>query len=308
MSKVRNLRHNQYKNWVIPSDFQDSSYPAESALVTRLRGGTFEYFVPYPFSYSEDAAYNYCLAFLVESIELLPLKVDLAFDSVWRAFESFYKDQVNAGRGLNLPDEAQALAVRLDNQSEHNANLDRLLSIIPAQSCEYLAKRIFQHWQSTQWNEQRLWNRLASPPGHRPAVADFLTRVAKKYNAPTFADGDRRKAAMLIRLALSGAQVQVEGATILLPRSERISFLINALLYTYRNDRFHGNMQPPFKSSISTLKTYAHAHYCFLWAHFLFLFLTTIGPPVLAQHRLIAANISHNIGAFSNLYGSHIQR
>jgi hypothetical protein len=306
MSKIRVERHNHYKNWLLEETLPESPYPAEAAMVKRLRSKPSKLFWPYPFPYTENDDYHYHLAFLVEAVELLPLKIDLSFDAVWRAFESFYKNHVIAPKDFKLGQEAPDLAAKIDSQAEYGVFLDDLLKDIPVQSCEFLVERILAQWQLPNSDYQLIWNRLNNPPNRHINVTDLLTRMAAKYSAPSLTIGDQRKAAMLLRLALLGAEVELSRTKVKLPRAERISFLINALLYTFRNDRFHGNMQPPFKSSLGTLQTYAHAQYCFIFGHFLFLFSTTQSKPPFADHQLLAANGSQNLTAFRDLYGSHL--
>jgi hypothetical protein len=306
MSNIRVQRHSHYKDWELPTELSTSPYPAESALIERLAAKPGKMFYPYPFPYTEDDDYHYHLAFLVEAVELLPLKIDLSFDAVWRAFESYYASRVVAPKPFKLGDEAPDLAALIDRQPEHDLNLNQLLSNIPSQCCEYLAKRVFREWRVAGTDYQKIWNRLNNPAGRHSSVITLLTKMAEKYNAPNMTDAERRKAAMLLRLALSGTEVDVLGTKIALPRAERISFLFNALLYTFRNDRFHGSMQPPFKSSVGTLHTYAHAHYCFIWGHFLFLFSTTLSAPSLVRHQELAENTGQNITAFCGFYGSHL--
>lgn len=306
MSKIRVKRHNHYKEWALQSELPESPYPAEAALVERLRARPNKLFFPYPFPFTDNDDYHYHLAFLVEAIELLPLKIDLSFDAVWRAFEAFYKNHVIAPKDFKLGQEAPALAARIDAQTEHGALLDDLLKNIPVQSCEYLVERILGQWHLPNSDYLLIWNRLNNPPNKHLSITNLLTRIAAKYKAPSPALENQRKAAMLLRLALQGAEVDVEGTNIQLPRAERISFLINALLYTFRNDRFHGNMQPPFKSSVGTLQTYAHAQYCFIWGHFLFLFSTTLSTPAFANHQELAENTGRNLSAFCDFYGSHL--
>lgn len=306
MSKIRVKRHNHYKDWVLQAELPDSPYPAECALVERLRTKPSKVFTPYPFPFTDNDDYHYHLAFLVEAVELLPLKIDLSFDAVWRAFESFYKSHVIAPNDFKLGQEAPDLAAKIDTQSEHSQLLDTLLKNIPVQSCEYLIERIMRQWQRPNSDYQLIWNRLNNPANRHRSVTSLLASIAAKYNAPSPALGDQRKAAMLLRLALQGTEVDLSGTKIRLPRAERISFLINALLYTFRNDRFHGNMQPPFKSSVGTLQTYAHAQYCFIWGHFLFLFSTTLSTPTFANHPQLAENTRQNLEAFCEFYGSHL--
>lgn len=302
MSKTRLKRHKLYKDWVCPSLIEESSYPAESALRESISANASPVFVPFPFGYTDDDDYHYHLAFLVEAVELMPLKMDLAFDSTWRAFESFYKRCVNGGAGFQLQQIAPALGASLDATAHLSVELDLLLSSIPVQSCEYFTQRILRDWQIAGTDYHRIWNRLTNPAGKHPIFELLLPEIAAKYSAPNPTPGDMRKASTLMRLVLKGDEVNLNGKLFVVPRSERISFLLNALLYTFRNDRFHGNIQPPFKSSLGTLKTYAHAHYCLIWAHFLFLVLIPSVQPAFVPLNLLASNTGDNLRAFKTLY------
>jgi hypothetical protein len=302
MSKTRLKRHKLYKNWVCPRSIAESTYPAEAALLESIREEANPVFVPFPFVYTDNDDYHYHLAFMVEAVELLPLKMDLAFDSSWRAFESYYKRCVNGGNGFKLQNIAPALGVNLDASAHISTELDRLLSSTPVQSCEYFTQRILRDWQIAGTDYQRIWNRLTIPAGKHPTFELLLPEIAAKYSAPNPTPGDMRKASTLMRLVLKGDEVNLKGKLFRVPRSERISFLLNALLYTFRNDRFHGNVQPPFKSSLGTLKTYAHAHYCLIWAHFLFLYLISSVQPAFVPLDLLASNTGDNLRAFETLY------
>jgi hypothetical protein len=308
MSKVRLQRHNQYKGWQLSEVPMDSVFPAEAALAQRIRETGDELFAPYQFSFHEDDAYHYHLAFLVEAVELLPLKIDLAFDAIWRAFESLYAKQLPPPMAFKLGDIAPSFAGQIEATSEHDILLNRLLEMIPVQSCEYIAQRIFRTWNQPQSDYQKIWNRLENPPNNHNEIKDLLGRVATKYAAPNFVHGDERKAAMLLRLVIQGSEVEVGGVRITVPRAQRISFLLNALLYTFRNDRFHGSMQPPFKSSIGTIRTYAHVHYCFIWAHYLFLFRAMKNTPALAEAAELAANTLRNLESMGRIYGKHLRK
>jgi hypothetical protein len=307
MSKIRVKRHDHYKEWALKGDLPNSYYPAEAAFVNRLQTRPSQLFYPYQFPYVDSDVYHYHVAFLVEAVELLPLKMDLSFDAIWRAFEAFYKNSVMPQRDFKLNQEAPGLAANIDAKCELNLLLDDMFKNIPVQSCEYLVERIFQQWQIPSTDYTKIVNRLNNPAGNHLTIVDFLNRVAAKYRAPNLHPDNHRKAAMLLRLALDGQEVDVQGSKITLPRSERISFFINALLYTFRNDRFHGNVQPPFKSSVGTLQTYAHVHYCLIWAHFLLLFSMAISNPPFVKHRRLAENTQRNLVAFRDFYGSHLK-
>jgi hypothetical protein len=302
MSKWRIQRHKHYVAWQMGQQ-PDFPYPAEAAMMERLAATGNRLFVPYPFPYTDDDTYHYHLAFLVEAVDLLPLKMDLSFDAVWRAFESMYTRSI-APKKYKLHEQAPIVASDIVAHVVLDQAVRDLLSSVPMQSCEYLAQRIFDGWRDPLTDWERIWNRLNNRRhGH---VTHLLEEIAIKYSAPVIALDDRRKVAILLRLALHGEEVDLQGAKIKIPVEERISFLLNALLYTFRNDRFHGGMQPPFKSSKGTLRTYTHAHYCFLWAHFLFLYALAKVQAAVVELHLLADNIGHNLEVYKKIYGKKI--
>ncbi len=241
----------------------------------------------------------------------MPEKLDLSFDAVWKAFESFYARHVIAPRDFKLHQEAPEIAKQIDSETKLQPVLAQLLEFIPIQSCKYIVQRIMLHWEvekvgSNKTDYKLIWSRLTNPIGNHDDVTNLLHLIAKKYGAPSLTPDSSRKAAMLLRLALGGLEVEVQGTRTSIPQKQRVSFLINALLYTFRNDRFHGNMQPPFKSSLGTLQTYAHTHYCFLWAHLLFLFAVSKRLPNSVSIQDLANNTIANIETFSEFYGKHL--
>jgi hypothetical protein len=87
---------------------------------------------------------------------------------------------------------------------------------------------------------------------------------------------------------------------------QKFDLILNGLIYTYRNERFHGSTFSPFKSSKAKLSTYGHAHYMFLWSYFLVnltkLFINHLG--ITATE--IEQNMEINISSFEKLYGRHL--
>jgi len=51
--------------------------------------------------------------------------------------------------------------------------------------------------------------------------------------------------------------------------SNKLNLWINGILFTMRNDREHGDEISLFKSSLTSLKIYAHNYFCFLSAYIL---------------------------------------
>jgi hypothetical protein len=56
-----------------------------------------------------------------------------------------------------------------------------------------------------------------------------------------------------------------------LTQAQSAEILIGTILPQFRNERFHGNTRPPFRSSTATLKTYAHAYFLLIYSYALML-------------------------------------
>ncbi|GBF20690.1 hypothetical protein C21_02865 [Arenibacter sp. NBRC 103722] len=129
-------------------------------------------------------------------------------------------------------------------------------------------------------------------------------------------NGDKtRKVGRIIFKLLNGDNVDLPKSTnraknnsYNLVLNEKIDLVVNGLLYTYRNERFHGNTFSPFKSSKASLQTYSHAHYLFLWSYFLVnitkLYLNNINISI----QEVVDNISENTSSYKRLYKRHLKK
>lgn len=310
MNKTRIERHLYHENWALPSVPGKSNFPAERALLERLAEYTGPWFSAFPFPYSDDDLFNYYLTFSVQALELLPLHTDLAFDSLWRANDSLWDKHVLYTRE-NKPFKtfAPLLAEKaVADQDYLTTFLPDLFQSIPVQSCEYIVSRLFRSDPNIFSSDSGKIYRRLSPDKISNNTIKLVKSVATQYSAPISDPSIYRKASTLLRLIVAGQNVKVNGEHYQLSESERISFLLNALLYTFRNDRFHGSMQPPFKSSVGKLKTYAHVHYCFLWAHFLFLQALAESGIYPGKTSEIATNMAINIQSYKDFYGTHLTK
>jgi hypothetical protein len=184
-----------------------------------------------------------------------------------------------------------------------------LTGSIPAQSCEYFTDRLFSgyHITSPTGSSKRILDRLKLASTN-VNLLELIHNTAAKYGAPIMTTQNSRKAAMLFRKALQGTVVNVSSFTGSLSVAERLSLILLGILYTFRNDRFHGDLHPPFKSSLATLQTYTHAHFSFLVTYFLFLQTLHFSNKVPFKSDNIDQNITSNIQIFTQLYGKHITR
>ncbi|MDG4850923.1 hypothetical protein, partial [Peribacillus frigoritolerans] len=88
---------------------------------------------------------------------------------------------------------------------------------------------------------------------------------------------------------------------------DELNFLINGILYTFRNERAHGAVFSPFRSSKATIKTYAHSNFCFLAAYVLLLILMSKNDGYKMSNKYVVENITQNIDLFQKLYGRELK-
>lgn len=313
MGKTRLNRHKHYVSWQLSAPLPTSDYRAEQALIDAIQRTNSELFRTCSLPFTEDNDYHYTLSFLLEAIDLLPLHIDLTFDTMWRAFESLFINHYPfSGNGISITTKTPEFAECLSSNSGYIPNLERLLQNIPFQSCEYLGSRIFDEWAHPITScSNRVLRRIRSMSEDNsiklPTIIPALKDIAQKYGCPNHDLQKHRKLSGLIRLLIQGQSVEILGHTYLMTLKERIALIIGGMLYTFRNDRFHANVQPPFKSTRATLKTYTHAHYCMIFTHSILLFaLVEICGAF--KHDPVIQNIEHNTDLLIDLYGKHVEK
>jgi hypothetical protein len=170
---------------------------------------------------------------------------------------------------------------------------------MPSQSYEYLGKRMFKDYTILNPRSNALYKRIAMTNGNiEPKIDNLLKDIFTKYGNPDNGEKTRKIGRLLYKLlnlnniSLPKFNDQLNTNQYNLDLNDRIDLIVNGLLYTYRNERFHGNTFSPFKSSKASIQTYSHAHYLFLWTYFLvnitklYLNNTTIYPEDVENNTL----------------------
>lgn len=300
----------------------DSSllFPIEVAYLKRVIH-TQNFFVPFRFKYRIDENYHKQLSFLIDALEFLPLRPDLAFDSVWKSLESFitYIDRRNnPGSTKNITDLLKIFATNWENRISSNSHLSFLVSELykhmPIQVNEYIVKKSLGEFNpSVQFKDNgKSYKRIAAIS---PNIVTLVTTLSSIYGYGNLTGKDTRNAAMLLN-KLFCRKDDEEKIEIPLDSNneyeittlEKLSLIVSGLLYTYRNDRFHANAFSPFKSSKATIKTYAFAHFSFLFTYYLVLMVFHEDNPSDFKLSDIFFNVNHNLDLFINIYGKHLTR
>lgn len=283
----QDLRLNHINSWPNVKNF-----PAEAAFDRRLiEMGELQLFFPHKLAKTASPAAHITISYLIDALGSLPRRPDHAFDWTWRAFENIIGSSAS-GNITNLlrieatPHLAEYLLSNVDSQQVFCG----LLEHIPYQTCEYLFKQIYlgapySGLSTSAGSLSKFAKRLLFFNGGGP-IASYpllylLSFISTRYSYTH--NERRRKGAALLRLALQGRKLDLEGVDLRLPVSDRVFLLTSGLAYSFRNDRAHANSIAPFQSSYATLKTYAHCWFMFLLTYQLLVcyLRTRPGPPIL---------------------------
>jgi hypothetical protein len=271
--------------------------PIEISFASRVARSGATFFSPIALSDSPDLAFHKEVSYLIDAFDQLPLRPDVAFDSTFKALESTVK------RLAGTTNVTEALRTTANKFCPSSDRVSALLDSAPVQTCEYLYKRLAPHLQD--WANGnyagKVLTRLSSNAA--PDVVPLLQALSARQVAGV---GEREQA-MFLRLALRGISLTGGHPVVQLGLPGRVHLLLAGLLYTARNDRFHGESFSPFVSSAASIKTYAHPHYLFLAAYGVLngLWLEDPSRSSLLTADDVVLNITDNINSAQAVFGRH---
>ncbi|WP_030613337.1 hypothetical protein [Streptomyces sclerotialus] len=277
------------------------SLPVEQQFRDRVSRTGSRLFVPLGLAYSDDPWYNTQVSHLLEAYDALPHRPDLAFDSVWKVFESTAVRTVatRTGRRRNI---TESLRYVSDHVALDGAVFEAMTAEVPSQTCEYLFKKVVL--EAATEKGRRVGQRLTG--GAQDATAAELRTFLDLAHAPGADLDANRRRAMLLRRALAGERLRIGAEEVLLSARARSRLLLGGLLYTARNERYHGESFSPFYSSTASLKTYTHPHYLFLATYALVHLLWAQWEHPYSPHtEAVAENVTENLREARTLYGRH---
>jgi len=280
-----------------------------------------EAFRPVSLNYSNEKFFQRSIAYMLDALDFLPYRPDLAFDFIWRAID-FLTSQTVSEQGISCNNDKDILRASVDtlwtNYFKTNPILNacflKLIQCVPVQSCEYLFKRLYANYDASKPNNpNKEISRLIAFDGGaaRNLEAKQVIELIRQ-NYPYDGMISRRKGSRFLFRYIKGDELTVsDGAlskTISANLAQQLNFCINGILYTLRNDRAHGGVFSPFRSSKATLRTYAHCGFSFLLAYYLLLALIDIRDDKLINKELLINNYHLNIELFTDLYGRNLKR
>lgn len=278
-----------------------------------------ESFRPVHFNYSSETYFQRSVAYILDSLDFLPNRPDLAFDFIWRAIDFLTRQSVKE-ENLTVNNDKDILKASLnslwasyfDNIPNIKNKLQTLIQCLPVQSCEYLFKRIYSTYdESKPNNPNKEVSRLIGFDGGNVKniqAKQIIDVIKSKY--PYTNSISRRKGSRFLYRYIKGDELSVcFGGQELIVKADFpqvLNFLINGILYTFRNDRAHGGVFSPFRSSKATMRTYAHCSFCFLMGYYLLVALIHRRDNSLITEESLQNNYNLNIELFQNLYGRNL--
>lgn len=237
-------------------------------------------FIPVELGYGDDAVYQKCIGHLIDGLESLPYRPDQMFDHCFRVIDEagaqfFPKKGI---KGI-----VQGVGNKLLNQSR--AEWEEIILIlgsnIPLMTCRFITKRICEsHFRSDDSSKQ-LSDRAVNCFGSK-FYNEFIDRFALDENgvkSEKISTDKINKGASFLKLYLSGnkgtnksANKSYESIDLTkennLPSSnKRIEFILSLLLFNMRNERAHGSVLSPFRTSKSSIDRYRSYYYAMLCSY-----------------------------------------
>ncbi|MDU6249699.1 MAG: hypothetical protein E6612_12395, partial [Paeniclostridium sordellii] len=232
---------------------------------------------------------------IMDALDNLPYRPDIAFEFYWKAIDNLLKllDTSSTTSKEQLQFSIRQVWIKKANNNEKlNDLFSELTYQIKSTSAKYLYKRLYENYdkrvrfenqsiKSTRQLLMRLKDYHSDLSSNN--IYNIIEYIGYQYGYDNRNSYEKiHKGSRFLMLLLKRKNlvlknnIEVNGRltnSIKLNLEEQFNFMINGLLYTFRNDRFHGNIISPFRSSLSKFETYSHPFYCLIWAELLLLLL-----------------------------------
>ena len=269
-------RVNAHNNWPLRSDFK-----AEVMLKEKLEANAdIKLFQPIPIVQNVDPDYQRCVGHLLDALDFLPYRPDYSFDHCFRILDIAGAPMAPNG---GIKGVVQKLGSKLlqQDRAEWDGIADALCRAMPLRVYELLAKRLLQAaLPSASRIEARLNPRAEHCFGARFYSA-FISKFTLDASGAVLADAadrNRANAAKLLKLYFSGTRgtrtkpasdpaLDLTVANNVPDSDRRIEGLLSLLLFTIRNERAHGNVISPFRTSKARLERYESYYFLMLMAY-----------------------------------------
>lgn len=260
------------------------SFTVEKKFIELLKNYNVEQvFQPAILNYSADYQFQIYLSHFLDSLDMLPMRPDLAFENIWKIIDkeaSTIKENLNNGH----TDKFELLFDKIFESGLTSGTFVEYLKIVPLQTCKYAAKRLIKANTATDSDQVSYLKKVK-----RILNNDlFFEKFFNKYifsNDGNHNAGVQRNAGKLLMKIFNGVEVTIDNVQFQFTEEELSKLLVRSILVNTRNERSHGNVFPSFKSSKASLENYKNAYFLYHMAYALLLdiFLYKEGCGVLSK-------------------------
>lgn len=261
-----NERVKAHNNWPTKTLFK-----GEIKFEQRLKDTGYSPFTPISIQPNTDPEFQRCVGHLLDALEEIPRRPDFAFDHFYRIIDitgSHFHTGGNKGICQNMPE----TLLKLDSPNWKSI-IDTICLAMPLRTYELLAKRL-------------LTASIEKTPLHKRAEhafgARFHNAFVRKYSLDskgqplmTAPDVNRHSAAKLLKLYMSGTvgmrakaasdpALDFTNTRNVADHRRRSEVLMSLLLFTVRNERTHGAIISPFRTSKVTMDRYESYYFIML--------------------------------------------
>lgn len=253
-----------------------------------------------------EDTYNKAISHFIDSIDVMPYHPNYAFSFAFSALDFYIKEKhSNTNTTICLKTLADEISILSDQNNDIKELLDILFSAIPVSATMYLYKCLCNLKLNNRAYSRLILNYDNTENLYRKNIIDS---IESKYGKDT----QNRNPALLYRKIFNTDFISIDGNTINITRNFRIHLLISGVIYSLRNDSFHGSVMSSTKSSQTTPKRYAMNYYSYIATYtILMLFVVNNSSISEAEKNSKYTELKdvtlRNITDFRILFGNHIQ-
>ncbi|EES48055.1 hypothetical protein NE172_12685 [Clostridium botulinum] len=289
-------------------------FEKESEYKERYINCTNNYSAYNNFHVDNDKSYNIAISNIMDSLDQMPKRPDLAFEFYWKAIDNIFNKFPVQYKTSKQQLQYAIKNIWIDKINVNEKLKELIVNIIKSikePSVTYLRKRIIERYdrnltldrQNDKATRQLLLRLYEYFEGNNvkqnklQTIINNLYDKTKAENNNGYHNADR----FFLRL-LRGESLLVDNMSLELDLEESINFIVNGLIYTFRNERFHGSLISPFRSSYTKFSTYSHPFYCLIWGELLLLLL--LESYGFANMELLITHCNNNLKFFNELFSS----
>jgi hypothetical protein len=292
-----------------------TEFRAEAEFKARIAAcQTIPPFAPIPVMDNSDPDYQRSIGHLIDGLDALPNRPDFCFDHCFKVLD-LAKSSLAAGKGIRgVMEKLPTKLLKLDTKSWAGIT-GELGKAIPRVTVDLLAKRLLQAQMGQGQNPTLLVERAERCMG-KDFYAAFCAKYTTDEAGSSLVNFNRNipRAGSLLRLYLSGepgTRAKRPTVSVLdlttnpISAETRMKVLLSLLLFTVRNERAHGAVMSPFRTSKANFERYSSYYYLMLVAYVFALgSLALLHTGKSVSSKTILAGCSDNLAKQKSFFGS----